>query len=84
VFHGIDFIFIAIGVSIVLRAARGLPRFRNLPPQPQPAMLEDPRVGQLQGEVDELRAQVERLKEAERFYAQLQAPAAPKAEAPAQ
>ena len=72
--HGIDFLFIAIGVSMVVRAFRGGGRrYRELEPPP-PALLEDPRVPRLQSEVDELRQQVERLSAAESFYAQLQAP----------
>ena len=74
---GIEFLFVAIGVSMVVRAVRGGGRQRNrdLPPYPQqPARLEDPRVAQLQTEVEELRTQVERLKDAETFYAQLNAP----------
>ena len=74
--HGIDFLFIAIGVSMVVRAFRGGigRRYRGLEPPP-PALLEDPRVPRLQAEVDDLRQQVERLAAAESFYAQLQAPA---------
>jgi hypothetical protein len=70
-----SFIFFAIAASIVVgsisKAVSRLPAMRQ---QAQPA-LPDPRVAQLQGEVDELRAQVERLAAAESFYAQLQAPA---------
>ena len=71
---GIDFVFVAIGVSMVVRAFRGGGgrRYRELEPPP-PVRLEDPRVPQLQSEVDELRQQVERLAAAESFYAQLQA-----------
>jgi hypothetical protein len=71
--------FIGIGVAIAARAvgaARGM-RYRGMPPQHQPVMLEDPRVPQLQAEVEDLRTQVERLAAAETFYAQLNAPAAP-------
>ena len=76
-----EFVFVAVGVSIIVRsvgAARGM-RDRRLPhypnAQPQPAQLEDPRVPMLQAEVEELRTQVERLSAAESFYAQLSAPA---------
>jgi hypothetical protein len=73
-----EFVFVAIGVSMIVRsvgAARGM-RDRRLPPQPHaPAQLEDPRVPMLQAEVEELRTQVERLSAAESFYAQLSAPA---------
>jgi hypothetical protein len=74
-FGGIDFMFVAIGVSIVVRAIRGggRRRFRDLPPQ-QPVVLEDPRVPQLMAELDELRTHVDRLNAAESFYAQLNAP----------
>ena len=76
-FGGMNLIFAAIAVSMVVRAFRGgsgrrYPEFA----QPQaPVLLEDPRVPRLQAEVDELRQQVERLAAAESFYAQLQAPA---------
>jgi hypothetical protein len=75
-FGGIDFLFVAIGVSMVVRAVRGGGRrYRDFgPPPQQPVMLEDPRVAQLQTEVDELRTQVDRLSAAESFYAQLNAP----------
>jgi hypothetical protein len=76
--HGIDFLFVAIGISMVVSAFRGggrrRDRYREMEPPPQPALLQDPRVPQLQAEVDELRQQVERLAAAESFYAQLQAP----------
>jgi len=74
-FGGIDFIFVAVGVSIVVRAIRsgGGRRWRDLPPQ-QPVVLEDPRVPQLMAELDELRNHVDRLNAAESFYAQLNAP----------
>lgn len=72
---GIDFVFLAIGISIVVRAVRGgTRRYRDFPQPQQPALLQDPRVPQLQAEVDDLRAQVERLNAAESFYAQLNAP----------
>lgn len=82
IFGGMDILFAAIGVSIVARAIRGGGgrrrrdeldggRYAPLPPP------EDPRVPQLQAEVDDLRAQVERLNEAQSFYAQLNAPAQP-------
>lgn len=81
-FGGIDFLFVAIGVSMVVRAVRGGGRrYRDFQPVQQPALLEDPRVPQLQAEVDELRAHVERLSAAENFYAQLNAPP-PAASAP--
>ncbi|HSU15510.1 hypothetical protein [Longimicrobium sp.] len=73
-FGGIDFVFIAIGISIVARAVNGRRRYRDLPP-PQQVMLEDPRVPQLQAELDELRSHVERMHATESFYAQLNAPA---------
>ncbi len=79
-FHGMDFIFAGIGISIAARAissVRGGGRYRNMPHvSPQPALLEDPRVPQLQAEVEDLRTQVERLAATESFYAQLNAPAA--------
>lgn len=83
-FGGMDILFAAIGVSIVARAVRGGGRrYRDLPPvAPQPARLDDPRVAQLQTEVDDLRAQVDRLKDAESFYAQLNAGSSPRAPAP--
>lgn len=72
---GMEFVFVAIGVSMVIRAFRGGGgrRYRFDQPQP-PVMLEDPRVAQLQAEVEDLRTQVDRLKDAESFYAQLNAP----------
>lgn len=82
-FGGIDFVFVAIGVSIVVRAIRsgGGRRWRDLPPQ-QPVVLEDPRVPQLMAELDELRNHVDRLNAAESFYAQLNAPSPQGAAAP--
>ena len=80
-FGGIDFLFAAIGVSIVVRAVRGDRRRHRFEQPQQPVMLEDPRVAQLQSEVDDLRSQVERLNAAESFYAQLNAPAPPRAAA---
>jgi hypothetical protein len=75
-FGGMNLVFAAIAVSMVVRAFRGGGgrRYREFEP-PRPVLLEDPRVPQLQSEVDELRQQVERLAAAESFYAQLQAPA---------
>ena len=75
-FGGMNLIFAAIAVSIVVRAFRGGGgrRYPEIAP-PGPVLLEDPRVPRLQAEVDELRQQVERLAAAESFYAQLQAPA---------
>jgi hypothetical protein len=76
---GIEFLFVAMGISIIigsLRGGRGRRRGELEVPRQQP-MLEDPRVSQLQAEVDELRSQVERLSAAESFYAQLNAPAPP-------
>ena len=74
-FNGMNLIFAAIAVSMVVRAFRGgRPRYPEMAP-PGPVLLEDPRVPRLQAEVDELRQQVERLAAAESFYAQLQAPA---------
>lgn len=78
-FNGMSILFAAIGVSMVVRAFRsggGGRRYRDLEP-PRPVMLEDPRVPQLQAEMDELRQQVDRLSAAESFYAQLQAPKPP-------
>jgi hypothetical protein len=76
---GMQLIFAAIAVSMVVRAFRGgggRYRYRGeFPPQPGPVLLEDPRVPRLQAEVDELRQQVDRLSAAESFYAQLNAPA---------
>jgi len=75
-FGGMNLIFAAIAVSIVVRAFRGGGRrYPEMAPPPGPVLLEDPRVPRLQAEVDELRQQVERLAAAESFYAQLQAPA---------
>jgi hypothetical protein len=93
-FGGIDFVFAAIGISIVARAIRGGGRSRRFDgPDPRYAALPqpaaDPRVPQLLAEVEELRAQVERLQDAQSFYAQLSAPApgsgsaSPPASAPA-
>ena len=75
-FNGMQLIFAAIAISMVVRAFRGGSgrRYQELPPQ-GPVLLEDPRVPRLQAEVDDLRQQVERLAAAESFYAQLQAPA---------
>jgi len=74
-----EFVFVAVGVSIIVRSVASVraTRFRGLQHQPyqQPAQLEDPRVPMLQAEVEELRTQVERLSAAESFYAQLNAPA---------
>jgi hypothetical protein len=76
-FNGMNFLFFAIGVSMIigaLRSGRGR-RYRDLPPMAQqPTLLEDPRVPRLQAEIDELRGEVERLAAAESFYAQLNAP----------
>jgi hypothetical protein len=82
-FGGIDFVFAAIGFSIVVRAVRGDRgrRYRFDQPQP-PVTLQDPRVAQLQAEVEDLRNQVERLNAAESFYAQLNAPAPPSSAQP--
>jgi hypothetical protein len=82
---GIDFIFAAIAVSMVVKSVRGgggnwRRRDRDLP---APIQTEDPRVGMLQAEVDDLRTQVERLAAAEQFYAQLRAPAPPARESAA-
>lgn len=76
-FNGMQFLFAAIGVSMVVKAWRGGARHRypEMGPPPQQTLLEDPRVPRLQAEVDELRAQVDRLAAAESFYAQLSAPA---------
>lgn len=74
-FNGMQLIFAAIAVSMVVRSFRGgRHRYPEFQPQP-PVLLEDPRVPRLQAEMDELRQQVERLSAAESFYAQLQAPA---------
>ena len=77
-FNGIQLIFAAIAISMVVRAFRGGGRqqYQELAPQ-APVLLEDPRVPRLQAEVDELRQQVERLAAAESFYAQLAAPKPP-------
>jgi hypothetical protein len=76
-FGGMNLIFAAIAISMVVRAFRGgegrRHRYRELEQQ-GPVLLEDPRVPRLQAEVDELRQQVDRLAAAESFYAQLQAP----------
>jgi hypothetical protein len=74
-FNGIQLIFAAIAISMVVRAFRGGGRQELAPPAP--VLLEDPRVPRLQAEVDELRQQVERLAAAESFYAQLAAPKPP-------
>jgi hypothetical protein len=77
-----SFIFFAIGVSMIVAAvSKGVANLRRLPP-PAQQMLADPRVNELQSEVDELRAQVERLAAAESFYAQLRAPAPATPQAP--
>jgi hypothetical protein len=84
-FGGMNLVFAAIAVSMVVRAFRGGGgrwRHREFGPQ-APVLLEDPRVPRLQAEVDDLRQQVERLAAAESFYAQLQAPA-PRPPAPPQ
>jgi hypothetical protein len=75
-FNGMQLIFAAIAVSMVVRAFRGGGgrRYHEMAPPPGPVLLEDPRVPRLQAEVDELRQQVERLNAAESFYAQLNAP----------
>ncbi|HEU4561567.1 MAG TPA: hypothetical protein VFS20_27325 [Longimicrobium sp.] len=71
-----EFIFAAIAFAIF---AQGVATIRGRGPrtlpQQQPMPVEDPRVAQLQAEVDELRTQVQRLAAAESFYAQLGAPA---------
>jgi len=74
---GMSFLFAAIGISMVVRAVRGGGgrRYQEFTQPQQPVMLEDPRVPRLQAELDDLRAQVERISAAESFYAQLQAPA---------
>ena len=80
VFNGMQLIFAAIAVSIVVRAVRGgggRQRYHQELAPPGPVLLEDPRVPRLQAEVDELRQQVERLSAAESFYAQLNAPKPP-------
>lgn len=73
-----SFLFFAIGVSIIIgalsRATRGRRDYPQMPQMPQQTLLQDPRVPQMQAEIDELRAQVERLAAAESFYAQLNAP----------
>ena len=72
-----SFLFFAIGVSIIIGAlskARGRRDYPQMPPMAQQTLLQDPRVPQMQAEIDELRAHVERLAAAESFYAQLNAP----------
>ena len=72
-----SFLFFAIGVSIIIGAlskARGRRDYPQMPQMPQQTLLQDPRVPQMQAELDELRAQVDRLTAAESFYAQLNAP----------
>lgn len=73
-----SFLFFAIGVSIIIgalsKATRGRRDYPQMPQMPQQTLLQDPRVPQMQAEIDELRAQVERLAAAESFYAQLNAP----------
>ena len=84
-FNGMNFLFFAIGVSMIIGALRrgGGRRYRDLPPTPPaPALLEDPRVPRMQAEIDELRAEVERLASVEKFYAQLNAPASPGSSVP--
>ena len=77
-FNGMQLIFAAIAVSMVVRAFRGgRDRYPQQLAPPAPVLLEDPRVPRLQAEVDELRQQVERLSAAESFYAQLNAPRPP-------
>jgi len=75
------FPMMAVSVGIVVRSiGTAVARVRG-PRAPQ--MLADaaptPEVLRLQAEVDELRTQVERLRAAESFYAQLQAPGGPSA-----
>jgi len=60
---------VIISIGATINRVRGFRRPVQLPP-PAP----DPQVARLQGEVDELRLQVERLTAAENFYAQLQQP----------
>lgn len=69
----------ALSARVMLRAgADTLMRVRSAPP---PAAVEPAgRVQALEREVEDLRAQVERLTTAESFYAQLQAPTAQSAE----
>lgn len=69
---------LAASAGMVIRSvSSGVARIRaarqpaQLPPAP------DPRVPQMQAELDELRTQVERLAAAQSFYAQLQPGAAP-------
>jgi HAMP domain-containing protein len=65
----------AVSARIVLRAATdSLVRVRQASHTP-PAIESPAQVAMLQREVEELRAQVERMAATESFYAQLQAPA---------
>lgn len=73
------FPMMAISAGIVVRSigaavarVRGPRTAQMLAPAPSAGP--DPDVLRLQAEVDELRTQVERLRAAEAFYAQLQAP----------
>ena len=69
---------LAASAGIVIRSiSNGVARIRasRQPAQLTPAA--DPRVPQMQAELDELRTQVERLSAAQSFYAQLQPGAAP-------
>jgi hypothetical protein len=76
VFFLLFFPMLAISAGIVIRSiGAAIARVRG-PRQPvQLATHTDAQVARLQAEVDELRGQLERLREAESFYAQLQAPA---------
>ncbi|HEX8695797.1 MAG TPA: hypothetical protein VF746_25500 [Longimicrobium sp.] len=63
---------LAVSFRIVVRAIADAVAQVRAASRPQP-VAPDPQVARLQAEVDELRAQVERLSTAESFYAQLQA-----------
>jgi hypothetical protein len=74
---------LAASAGIVIRSigtavarVRGPRQPAQLAPPPAPAAAPNTEVLRLQAEVDELRTQVERLRAAESFYAQLQAPSA--------
>ncbi len=69
---------LAASAGIVIRSVSGgVARIRAARQPPQLAPAPDPRVPQMQAELDELRTQVERLTAAQSFYAQLGPAAAP-------
>jgi len=64
---------LAASAAILIRSTtKGVARIRASRQPAQLAPAADPRVPQMQAEIDELRTQVERLTAAQSFYAQLQ------------